>query len=91
MYSLSTILKDSDHKSTLFSDAAIREVESLIFTKTAKSIEVPYIKCQVRGRDIRLTPEEAVRQLYIYIPSYTSMVTLLTKWNWSATSTLDAK
>ena len=66
MYSLSTILKDSDHKSTLFSDAAIREVESLIFTKTAKSIEVPYIKCQVRGRDIRLTPEEAVRQLYIY-------------------------
>lgn len=29
-------------------------------------MEVPYIKCLIRGKEIKLTPEEAVRQLYIY-------------------------
>lgn len=66
MYSLAAVLKDSAHKSTLFSDNTIQEVEKMIFTKPVKDIEVPYIKCQVRGKDIKLTPEEAVRQLYIY-------------------------
>jgi type I restriction enzyme M protein len=28
---------------------------------------VPYIKCLVRGKDIKLTPEEAVRQLYLKV------------------------
>ena len=29
-----------------------------------KNIEVPYVKCIIREKDIKLTPEEAVRQLY---------------------------
>ena len=34
--------------------------------KPIKGVEVPYIKCLIRGKEIKLTPEEAVRQLYIY-------------------------
>jgi len=28
---------------------------------------VPYVKCLVRNKDIRLTPEEAIRQLYLQV------------------------
>jgi type I restriction enzyme M protein len=34
--------------------------------KSTRGIDAPYIKCLVRGKEIKLTPEEAVRQLYIY-------------------------
>ena len=34
--------------------------------KNVKDKDVPYIECQVRKKEIKLTPEEAVRQLYIY-------------------------
>lgn len=41
MYSLAVILKDSAHKSTLFNENAVREVEKMIFTKPVKGIDVP--------------------------------------------------
>ena len=66
MYSLEELFKDSAHKGSLFSGRAIQAIESAIFTKTVRGVEVPYIQCLVRHKDIKLTPEEAVRQLYIY-------------------------
>lgn len=66
MYKLDDLFKDSIHKGTLFSDEAISAIEAMIFMKKVKGNDSPYIKCQVRNKDIKLTPEEAVRQLYIY-------------------------
>ena len=34
--------------------------------KSVRGSEVPYITCAIRDKEIKLTPEEAVRQLYIY-------------------------
>ena len=66
MFSLDALFKNSTHKGSLFNAETIQAVEQLVFTKTVKGVDTPYIKCQVRNKDIKLTPEEAVRQLYIY-------------------------
>ena len=66
MYTLDEIFKNSTHKSSIFQPETINLISSRIFTKYAKNGEVPYIKCLIRDKDIKLTPEEAVRQLYIY-------------------------
>ena len=50
----------------LFSAEAKSAIESRIFMKSARGSEVPYITCAIRNKEIKLTPEEAVRQLYIY-------------------------
>ncbi len=63
---IAEILKDSNYKLTQFKDKYIKELEKSIFTKKLKSGEAPYIKCLVRKKDIKLTPEEIVRQLYLY-------------------------
>lgn len=67
MYSLKELFKDSNHKVSLFSDEAVQAIESAIYTKNVKGVDVPYIHCSVRGKEIKITPEEAVRQLYIYV------------------------
>ncbi|MBQ9581486.1 MAG: N-6 DNA methylase [Synergistaceae bacterium] len=66
MYELKKLFKDSAYNSAVFSYEIIRAVEDLIYVKNIKGVEVPYIKCQIRDKEIKLTPEEAVRQLYIY-------------------------
>ena len=63
---LNDIFKNTSYDDTLFSEGAIVAVESAIFMKPIKGVETPYIKCLVREKEIKLTPEEAVRQLYIY-------------------------
>ena len=63
---LNDIFKNTAYDDTLFSEYAIGAVESAIFMKPIKGVETPYIKCLVREKEIKLTPEEAVRQLYIY-------------------------
>jgi len=63
--SISDILKDSNYKLTQFSEEKIKFLEENIFTKEVKGKTVPYIKCLVRKKDIKLTPEEVVRQLYV--------------------------
>lgn len=63
---LNDIFKNTSYDDTLFSENAIGAVESAIFMKSIKGVETPYIKCLVREKEIKLTPEEAVRQLYIY-------------------------
>lgn len=62
---LSQILKDTSYKLSQFNDTHIEQIENAIFLKSNKNKDVPYIKCLVRKKDIKLTPEEAVRQLYL--------------------------
>lgn len=60
------IFENTSYDATLFSEETKEAVESLVFKKEGKGGEIPYIKCLVREKEIRLTPEEAVRQLYLY-------------------------
>ena len=66
MMRLNDIFKNTSYDDTLFSEEAIAAVESAVFMKPVKGVETPYIKCLVREKEIKLTPEEAVRQLYMY-------------------------
>ncbi|HDL5500754.1 TPA: N-6 DNA methylase, partial [Mannheimia haemolytica] len=47
------------------SPAYIKKLEESIFLKSGKNGDIPHIQCLVRKKDIKLTPEEAVRQLYL--------------------------
>ncbi len=62
---LQTILKDSAYKLTQFSDAQIQALENSIIIKQVRDKAAPYVVCLVRGKEIKLTPEEVVRQLFI--------------------------
>lgn len=61
---IQTILKDSNYDLALFSVGEIESLRKVVFTKTTRGKETPFIKCIVRDKDIQLKPEEIVRQLY---------------------------
>ncbi len=65
MFSLEQFLKGSEHDLSIFSKEQIESIESLVVVKNVNNKETPYIRCLVREKDIKLTPEEAVRQLFI--------------------------
>ena len=62
---LHNILKDSDYKLNQFSDENQNKLIELAFIKETKSGNAYFIKCLKRNKDIKLTPEEVVRQLFI--------------------------
>jgi type I restriction enzyme M protein len=62
---IQNILKDSNYRLTQFKQEDIDELENSIFEKELKSGKAPYITCKVRNKDIKLTPEEIVRQLFL--------------------------
>jgi len=64
---LADILKDSNYKLSQFTVAEIEQLEQTITLKPSKSGEVPYTVCLVRQKAVRLTPEEAIRQLYLQV------------------------
>jgi type I restriction enzyme M protein len=64
---LADILKDSNYKLSQFTTAEIEQLEQTITLKATKSGEVPYMVCLVRQKAIKLTPEEAIRQLYLRV------------------------
>lgn len=64
---LSDLLRDSAYKLTQFKPAQIQALEESITTKETGKATVPYVTCLVRGKQIKLTPEEAVRQLFIRV------------------------
>lgn len=64
---ISEILKDSNYKLTQFDPKYIQELENSIFEKVSRGKTQPYIKCLIRKKDIKLTPEEVVRQLYLKV------------------------
>lgn len=62
---LSDILKDTNYQLTQFSDKSIIDLEKSIVVRETRGRDTPYINCLVRKREMRLTPEEVVRQLYV--------------------------
>ena len=65
MSKLADIIKGSEYDLSLFSTEQVDKIENLISEKTSGSGKSYYINCLVRKKDIHLTPEEVVRQLYI--------------------------
>lgn len=65
---LSKILKDSDYKLTQFSESKVKALEGKITSKENKSGKQDfYTTCLVRSKEIKLTPEEIVRQLFLMV------------------------
>lgn len=64
---LSDLLRDSAYKLTQFKLAQIQALEDSITMKDTGKNPAPYVTCLVRGKPIKLTPEEAVRQLYVMV------------------------
>ncbi len=63
---LSEILRDSNYRLTQFNLSEQQELEQRIILRTdSKGNQIPYVKCLVRSKEIRLTPEEVIRQLFI--------------------------
>ena len=63
---LNELFNNTTYDDTLFSDEIKSVVESRVIMKPVRDSVVPYITCLIRKKPIKLTPEEAVRQLYIY-------------------------
>lgn len=64
---LNSIIKESNYKLTQFSQEAIDSVERNIeIRQDKKGNDVVYVNCFVRNKFVKLTPEELIRQLYIY-------------------------
>jgi len=63
---LNELFHNTSYDYSLFSDDAKAELESRIFTKSIRGVDVPYIVCSIRQKEIKLTPEEAVRQLFVH-------------------------
>ena len=60
------LMVDSNYSLEQFSDNEINKVEKNISHKANKKGDtIYYVKCSIRNKDVRLTPEELVRQLYI--------------------------
>lgn len=62
---LTELLKDSAYRLTQFKPAQIAALEASATQKEGS--KTFYVQCLVRGKSIRLTPEEAVRQLYVMV------------------------
>ena len=62
---LYNILNGSDYSLALFAQASIDSLENRIIDKVDKNGKNYYsVNCIIRNKEIKLTPEEVVRQLY---------------------------
>ncbi len=64
---LAELLKDSAYKLAQFKPAQVAALEAAITLKDTAKAPTPYVICLVRGKPVKLTPEEAVRQLYVMV------------------------
>lgn len=62
---LNEIFKNSNYDNIQFTDTQKKDLEDRVFIKDVGGKAVPYIVCIIRKKDIKLTPEEAVRQLIL--------------------------
>lgn len=67
IFTLSSILQDSNYKLGQFSPELIHDLEQRIKPKEVRGKTQPYVQCLIRKKDIKLTPEEVVRQLYLKV------------------------
>ncbi len=61
---LQQLFKDSNYKLTQFRQSQIEALDKRITINESGKKPALYVECLVRGKPIKLTPEEAVRQLY---------------------------
>ncbi len=64
---LADLLKDSAYRLDQFKPHQIAALEASISLKDSGKKAAPYVICVVRGKPIKLTPEEAIRQLYLLV------------------------
>ncbi|PTQ82078.1 type I restriction enzyme M protein [Nitrosospira multiformis] len=64
---LSDLLRDTEYKLTQFTPTQIKALETSITVKDKGKKPTPFITCLVRGKPIKLTPEEAIRQLFVMV------------------------
>lgn len=62
MNRVNEILKNSNYDDSQFTESEIQNLEDRIIYKE----DVPYVVCIIRDKEIKLTPEETVRQLFLY-------------------------
>lgn len=62
---LQEILKDSNFKLDCFSQDSIGRLETRVITKENKNGIAYYTTCLIRDKEVKLTPEEIIRQLYL--------------------------
>jgi len=60
VFTLASILKDSNYSLSIFMESEIKNLESKIISRDGKA----YINCIIRDKEIQLKPEEINRQLY---------------------------
>lgn len=63
--SIQQIIKNTNYNLDLFSSAEIAAFEELIQARESNGKKAYYVRCLIRDKDIRLKPEEVVRQLYL--------------------------
>lgn len=64
---LAELMKDSAYRLDQFSPAQIAALESAITLKESGKKLAPYVTCLARGKPVKLSPEEAIRQLYLLV------------------------
>lgn len=64
---LNELLKDSSYKLSQFTIKQIQKLEQSIILKDIRGKLTPHITCLIRNKEIKLTPEEIVRQLYLMV------------------------
>ena len=63
---INKILEDSNYKLDLFNEESILYLENKIINKGSENKPNYYTLCLIREKEIKLNPEEIVRQLYLY-------------------------
>lgn len=61
---LQRILQDTDYRLDLFEPQAISALKARVTFKTLRGKQKPYVRCMQREKEMVLTPEEIIRQLY---------------------------
>jgi type I restriction enzyme M protein len=60
------ILNKTDYADILFTEAERVAINKKLIKKQSRGADVLYIQCLIRKKEIRVTPEELVRQLFLY-------------------------
>jgi len=63
---LKELFKNTNYGDSLFTVDELSAVEERVSVRDVRGKPTLYIRCLVRDKDIKLTPEETVRQLYIH-------------------------
>ena len=64
---LTDIIKGTSYELSLFTEEQIAKLENQVIKRTTKNGASYYLTCLVRKKEIKLTPEEVVRQLYLLV------------------------